>query len=163
MICQKCNINPANVQVTLVINGERIDTRLCQECAHELGMDNPFSEQSVEMAQMIMQALQEQQRELEQTPNLACENCGMDLKTFQKEGVLGCEKCYETFEDFLKKLLRRYHGTNRHYKIKRGKKITLSRSERILELQEELEQALKKEEFETAAKLRDEIKALKEK
>ena len=40
MLCQKCNKNEANVKYTEIINGEKKEMMLCEECSHELGLDN---------------------------------------------------------------------------------------------------------------------------
>ena len=40
MLCQNCKKNEANVKYTEIINGEKKVLMLCEECSHELGIDN---------------------------------------------------------------------------------------------------------------------------
>ena len=165
MICQKCNINHATITVTQVINGERTDINLCQECAHDLGLDDPMSEHPSELIKFLLTMISEQEEEkraeMESIPDITCHNCGMSMMNFHKEGLLGCEICYQEFEDYLKTLIRRYHGTTSHRRIKSFAKLPLSKSAKMVYLQEELSSALEREDFEYAATLRDEIRTLK--
>lgn len=157
MICQRCQLDEASVMITQVINGERTDFHLCAECAEELGLNDPFSEVPSELLQFILTMLEEQEREQEKIPDITCENCGLDIHTFFKSGLLGCPGCYLAFDEPLKRMLRRFHGTNRHLKPK-----LTSHSIKIKRLQDELKIALARENFESAAKLRDKINLLKE-
>ncbi|NQS96976.1 MAG: UvrB/UvrC motif-containing protein [candidate division Zixibacteria bacterium] len=156
MICQRCQINEASVMITQVINGERTDFHLCAECAKELGLNDPFSEVPSELLQFILTMLEEQEREQEQIPDITCENCGLNIQTLFKKGMLGCIECYPAFEEPLKRLLRRFHGTNRHLKPK-----STSYSIKVKRLKDELKIALEREDFESAARLRDKINLFK--
>ena len=40
MLCQNCNHNEANVRYTQIINGEKKEMFLCDECSKKLGIDN---------------------------------------------------------------------------------------------------------------------------
>ena len=46
MKCEKCNQNEASVYYRTSINGETNEQHLCAECAGELGLDRAFSWQS---------------------------------------------------------------------------------------------------------------------
>ena len=46
MKCEKCNQNEASVYYRTSINGETNEQHLCAECAGELGLDKAFSWQS---------------------------------------------------------------------------------------------------------------------
>lgn len=46
MKCEKCNQNEASVYYRATINGETTEQHLCADCAGELGLDKAFSWQS---------------------------------------------------------------------------------------------------------------------
>lgn len=147
------------MKVTQVVNGERNDLLLCQGCAQMIGVDSMSAERPDEITQNILDTIQEHQRELEEMPDMSCSDCGLHLKAFLEKGLLGCPHCYSEFEIFLKPLIRRYHGTTRHFRPSQRHPSASLREFSIHLLRDKLNNALKTEDFETAAKLRDEIRA----
>jgi protein arginine kinase activator len=107
---------------------------------------------------------------------LACPSCGLLYDDFRKFGRFGCAQCYAAFKPHLKTLLKKIHGSNIHL----GKKIAVPDLpevavveifvkpsepavpvvETIDVLRLRLSQAIKKEDFELAAQLRDQIREL---
>ena len=76
-------------------------------------------------------------------------------------GRLGCSECYETFKSQLAPLLKRIHGADRHVgkvPITIGKTVRDTRT--LQEFKIKMEKAIQDEQFEEAAKLRDQIKEL---
>lgn len=88
-------------------------------------------------------------------PVKTCSVCGYTLQDISKTGRIGCAKCYDCFREELKKLLLNYHGSTQHIGKKPKGQIPV-RTVQQMEL--ELKEAIKKEDYELAAKLRDEIK-----
>jgi protein arginine kinase activator len=84
----------------------------------------------------------------------------MTYSDFKKIGRLGCGQCYETFKAYLVPLFKRIHGSDIHMgKIPGKKKTTRApRKVDVDELKRRLKRAVTLEEFEEAARLRDEIK-----
>ena len=92
-----------------------------------------------------------------------CKNCHMTLSEFLKNGRFGCSECYSAFEDALKKPLKQIHGATEHTgKIPQKGGAKISKETKIRHLKAELDTAVLNQEFEKAAKLRDEIKAISE-
>jgi protein arginine kinase activator len=89
----------------------------------------------------------------------ACPNCGFTLAQFRKEGVLGCPYDYEIFERSLIPLIEKAHdGKTAHCgKIPSKTPHDTKKHMTILNLRQQLEAAVKNEDYELAAKLRDEI------
>lgn len=161
MICQNCHINTANIKITQVFANNRHDFYLCIDCAQKFGLDDPFSELPVEFEKFIKSLPTPDDAESMDTQNLICSGCGLDQHTFEENGLLGCPTCYLAFEDVLKTLLRRYHGSNRHSKLKKSILAELLSDDKLTNLKNKLKTALEGENFEAAAVLRDEITALK--
>ena len=79
-------------------------------------------------------------------------------------GRLGCTKCYDTFSEQLSPLLRKIHDSENHTgKIPYEKKTVQNKADLLSDLKESLTKAIKLEEFEQAARLRDQIRALEKK
>ena len=92
---------------------------------------------------------------------VGCPRCHTTWSQFSKSGHLGCPGCYEAFREQLQPMLLQVHGRVQHA----GRRpLNTEKAQRVRSLQEELayqmEQAVALEDFETAATLRDRIKAL---
>ncbi|MDI3280107.1 MAG: hypothetical protein QJR13_01880, partial [Bacillota bacterium] len=37
MLCDRCQKRPANIYLSKIVNGQKTELRLCQECAAEMG------------------------------------------------------------------------------------------------------------------------------
>lgn len=102
---------------------------------------------------------------------LACGNCGTTLEAIKVGTLLGCEVCYEVFDDILlpemlagNKIPSRIATTKKSVPIHIGRAPgeiqEINPSLRLLALNEALNEMLKSEKYEQAAWLRDQIKAL---
>lgn len=164
MLCQECRKRPASLHITRIVNGRKTELSLCQECARETGELEFLSEPQFPI-QSFLAGLFEQGGMAVLKPagsrTSRCENCGLTFQEFARVGRLGCSLCYEQFGDRLEPVLRRVHGSTQHagkVPARSGDAIKLRRS--LQDLREELALAVKAEEFETAASLRDQIRKL---
>ena len=108
--------------------------------------------------------LQAAQQQAQQLPGDAarCSYCGTSLRDFRASGRLGCARCYGAFEQSLKDLLRRVHGSATHVgrRYQGADEPALERGATLSELRGRLDDAVRSEEFELAATLRDQIRTL---
>jgi protein arginine kinase activator len=163
MLCQKCQKRIADVYITQIINNVQREVHLCSECAHNvnfaniempkeindflsnyMGFNSEFAELSVGI----------QQREV-------CSRCGLNYKEFQEKGKLGCEKCYNVFEDRLEPTIRKIHRNVKHIgktPKKFLKELKVDNDKKMLRKQ--LDEAIKEEKYEIAAEIRDKIKEM---
>ena len=99
--------------------------------------------------------------ESEAESSLKCPNCGLSYATFQKTGLLGCAQCYQAFREPLEVILKRIHGNTQHTgRVPRQGNSSIGAQLQIDQLKRKLAQAVAAEEYETAAALRDQIRAL---
>lgn len=116
---------------------------------------------------------QQNKAEGETATGLACGNCGTSLESLRVGIPLGCSVCYEVFDDILidemvssEKIPNRMATGKKsspiHIGRPPGESQTMNPSLRLLALNEALSETLKKEDYEQAALLRDQIKALTE-
>lgn len=162
MLCESCGENKANLHYTKVIDGRVEEIHLCDKCAaenYDFSFDTPFS-----MHKIFTGLIDNIQEIKSDDIQLKCSNCGLSYGEFRRRGKFGCNQCYDTFRDKLDPLIKGLHGHSSH----RGKipqnadgEVFLRREEK--ELRTKLEDAIKMEEFEKAAIIRDELKILREK
>ena len=154
MLCEECGKNQAEVMMTTVINGESTSRHLCRECLKKYQSGNI---QAVLAAVLSAMAAKHQN----QTPEIVCPRCGETYAEFQKTGTLGCAECYQAFRKELTPLVTRVQGRTQHA----GRRPPVSEEEqarqtRMEELRALMEAAVAEENFEEAARLRDELRAM---
>lgn len=158
MICQICNQNEATIHFTTIMNGETEEKHICESCANiknDYGFDLPFSLNKLFTS--LLGSFHEEDYGNEKD-ELICEGCGLTYSQLMEIGKFGCSECYDVFEKDIRELLKGIHGHSIH-KGKIPSRIgseTLQKRE-VESLREELNAAISKEEFEEAARLRDEI------
>jgi len=163
-------------------NGVRLERHLCERCAREQGITaGPNTSLEEILKQFVIapsgQPAAEPGRAKGATPAPVCPSCGLSFSDFKQSGNLGCAACYGAFETQLTALLeraqegaalhvgkspRRAHenppartpgiGGPGHSHQERLKKITT--------LRRQLDEAVRGEQYERAAKLRDEMRRL---
>jgi len=90
----------------------------------------------------------------------ACTGCGLTPSDFKEHGRLGCPKCYEVFEAKLEPVIRKLHKGDSHVgKVPKGCEREVS-PEELANLKRRLDEYVSREEYEMAAVVRDQIKAL---
>lgn len=151
-LCDECGINPANIHLTQIMQNETHVFHLCDECARKKGISISVQDENFVA----------DENGNSQTEDKECAHCGMKLSEYKRNGWLGCPSCYHTFETEIDTLLVQVHGSSIH----KGKKYqgvggghAVSAGE-IKRLRHELAHAIKNEEFEQAAIIRDTIHSL---
>lgn len=143
---------------TEIVGDMMAKTSMCAECPvldrrlHGIHLEHAFSS-------------------VEGNTALACGNCGTTLQAIRMGTPLGCQVCYEIFDDVLlpellaaNKIPARLANNKKTVPIHIGRTPgdiqEINPSLRILALNEALNEMLKNEKYEQAAWLRDQIKAL---
>jgi protein arginine kinase activator len=151
--CESCS-RPATVHLTDIVNGQKKEVHLCEECAEKRQL---VQNQELNLS-MILQTVIGQHVDpvTDELARLTCPACGIKYMEFRAEGRLGCPHDYAVFQLGLEPLLQRIHRATRH----RGK--TPRRAGRRADLQAELVRlrqqlrgAIEAEAYEEAARLRD--------
>lgn len=159
MICQKCGKQQATVHLKQVVNGVMHEEYLCSSCANG---ESSFFTDSFDMgADSLFEALFSGGRHTAQTVKTVCPLCGATLRDVQKSGKAGCAKCYEVFAGELKNAAYRIHGGVQHVGRAPGNhREEMERQAKLEQLKERQAKAIEEQDFELAAKLRDEIREL---
>ncbi|MCF6139505.1 UvrB/UvrC motif-containing protein [Pseudalkalibacillus berkeleyi] len=168
MYCQECQQRPATLHFTKIINGEKNEIHICEQCAKEKGDFIPGSN-SFSIHNLLSGLLNFEQHPLSESTSKArsqqvmqCSKCGMTYSEFAKIGRFGCSNCYKTFASKLDPVLKRIHGGNTDHSGKIPKRIgnDLLERKKINQLRQHLQQLIHQEEFEEAAQVRDQIKSM---
>ena len=171
MICQICQKNHASVHVTEIVEASGEDgaakagqkevheRHLCESCASSV--DLPHAPLLKKSPADIWKLLQVSAQQTKRRPSPACPDCGMSLDEFRKKGRLGCARDYEVFKNHIGDLLERVHGARSHVgRVPGTSEADSLRSQRLSTLKQQLDEAVKAEAYENAARLRDEIKTI---
>ncbi|MCK4244446.1 MAG: UvrB/UvrC motif-containing protein [Candidatus Omnitrophica bacterium] len=156
MLCEECGNQEASFHYTEIVNGVTTGLHLCEECAKKRG----FILSSTFSLADLLGGLLEPEHLPSLKPDLRCKNCGFTYSNFKETGFLGCSQCYSFFHKPLEPLLKKIHGSSKHIG-KFPKKKREEKKEKVSDIQllrEKLKEAIAKEEFEEAARLRDKIK-----
>ncbi len=154
MSCEICKVNKAIIHITEIENGIVKEIHLCQECA-ESGEASKLSQGFVQFGFSSIP---------KEIAKIKCNFCGSTLVDISKKRLLGCYNDYNVFRKFLVPIIEKIHSAKRHtgkIPIDRGGK-NYNILVQIKELEIQLKEAIKKEEFEKAAEIRDKIKELKD-
>jgi protein arginine kinase activator len=157
--CGECK-KPIAVQYTEIVGAAVVHNCMCADC--------PVLQRKLYGDRPLVGA---DGAPLDSGTELMCGNCGTTLEAVRVGGGLGCSVCYDVFEEILlselvsmEKLPARLATTKKsqllHQGRVRGEALEISPSMRLLALNEALNEMLQKEDYEQAARLRDQIKAL---
>jgi len=154
-ICSACKEKPATVHLTQIVGDKMQKLDLCEECAKAKGVNDP----SFAPADLLLGLGASQEIEQSGGVETKCPRCGFSQADFKKSGRLGCPECYKTFAEGLEGLLKSMHKGTRHAgKVPEALRASREQTDRLKLLQKKLARAIEDENFEEAARVRDEIK-----
>lgn len=156
--CGECK-KPIAVRYTEIVGDSMIHTSMCADCP--------------ELQRRLHGTVPKEQIQNQVGAGLECGNCGTTLEEVKRGHRLGCSECYNVFGDIL---LMEIQAANRlaprlisvkksspiHIGRAPGESLAINPSSRLLALNEALKETLKREDYEQAAWLRDQIRALTE-
>ena len=181
MLCQRCQQRQATVFFSQTVGNQTTQAHLCEVCAQEQGQAyggmnpmnfNPFAAFSDFLNNFlawddgaIAEVNSGRQKPAAVDPQLQCPHCGYQLSFFRQNGRLGCTKCYESFKSALEPLISSIHGKVTHVEAAPAEKMEPAAERRsqkpeVKVLREKISEAIAREKYEEAARLRDEIKKL---
>lgn len=160
MFCQICKKTEATIHLTEIHDGQRSEMHLCQACAVEQGV-TAKSQMSLNelLGSLLSVAPTDDEMGIESEKNIPCPICGGTLDEFRKEALLGCPNDYNVFETALTPLIEKAHnGKTAHCgKVPSRAPVDTKKQSELLTLRQQLASAVKAEDYELAAKLRDKI------
>ena len=188
MLCERCKIREANIQYTEVINGVKTEHNFRAQCAKELdpGQYSAIFDGEFPLVKLLSGLLgwEEPEEKEGKHQQVVCPTCKTTYEEFIENSQFGCADCYSVFDVLIHDNIKHLQGSDCHKgkvpleqkeqksKENIGKQVTDSLVENVMEkdsveselrsLTRRLKEALKSEDYETAAMCRDKMKALKE-
>ena len=164
MKCEHCKKNEATCFYQFTNNGATGSLALCEACAaalqHGSAVPNPFSGFGADMSHLFDSLFGAPASKAPQNTK-SCPTCGAVWRDISKSGRAFCADCYTTFGDELSPTLRSMHGAATHTgRAPAARRAVREKDEKLTRLRAELKEAITAENFEKAAELRDEIRAL---
>ncbi|HTT55747.1 MAG TPA: UvrB/UvrC motif-containing protein [Opitutaceae bacterium] len=154
--CDLCG-QPATVHLTQIVNNKIHKVDLCEECAKAKGVTDPSG---FSLADLLLKASLNPEAPAE---TVRCEQCGFTQADFKKLGRFGCPACYEAFKEVIDPMLANMHKGLAHVgKVPQRALERKSLYDKLTQLQSDLDQAIKAERYEDAARFRDEIHQVKQ-
>lgn len=158
--CSECK-KPISIRYTEIAGNSIVHTSMCSDCPELQKRLHGTSPRDLVANQTG-------------SAGLECGNCGTTLEEIKRGHRLGCSECYSIFEDVLLiEMQAAHHLSPRimpgkkslpiHIGRSPGERLAINPSSRLLALNEALKETLSREDYEQAAWLRDQIKALTEK
>ena len=139
--CGRCQQQRATIYLVDITDGEKREFYMCQSCADAINLPAVALPLSVPRVQSM--------------PQPTCKQCGWTMTKFMKTGRLGCPEDYNVFSQWID--LSQYHGSDQHVG-KVPQSVALEQEKK--DLQTALNNAVKSEAYEDAAKIRDLIREL---
>lgn len=160
MKCQKCT-KAATLHITEILGDEQFEElHLCEECAHKY-LYEPNKSPGTKSPPALPQG---EEGEEVAGGGRECPVCGLKFVEFRNSGRLGCPHDYQEFREELMPLLENIHGDPARHtgKVPRRHPQNKQTQGELMQLREQLRQAVNREAYEDAARLRDRIRKIEE-
>ena len=155
MRCEICNQNEATVSINHLADGKAAKMNICESCAAQRGLNLQLA---VPLLTDLILGLGGKKESAGDAGEKQCPVCRMKRSEFRKTSLLGCAACYDAFADEVASFLESMQKGPTHT----GKvPVSLKVNSEIAELQKSLQQAVREQDFERAARLRDRMRDLK--
>jgi protein arginine kinase activator len=160
MKCQACKQNDATVHFTEIEGSEKREIHLCEECAREKS-GLIIKQQAMNLSEVLSSLIPPLAGETAEMLKTKCPNCGITYMEFKTGGRLGCATDYVVFRKALAPLLQRLHQSEQHVgKVPSHAGEGVAKDGELLQLRRELDRAVRREDYERAARIRDRIHEL---
>jgi protein arginine kinase activator len=161
--CVRCD-SPATIHLTKVVDGKATEVHYCEECAPPLLVShNPGKEVAklIKSFEPLASGLVVRRGD----PTVTCPDCGMTFAQFKQGGRFGCANDYTSFGPHVDALLGSIHKSTTYTGKVPGGSVEVKGGQIIDDLaiaRERLQDAVEREDYEEAARQRDEIRRLAE-
>ena len=171
MLCQQCCKREAQFHSYRIINNELMGVHLCAHCVENKTGREDSNSIDDKLHSILDVLLKKKVHDDSSTEGLRCESCGTTLDEYEKQGLLGCPRCYELFSDAIFAESVNPTASDTEQPITRPAKdssenknysndLSSGGSKFLQRLEMRLKKAVESENYEEAAHIRDRIKNL---
>ncbi len=176
MLCEICKRKEATFFIKETVLGETKTRSLCEDCARKY--KDTMLPSNLQIEKLIQSLISFTEDELDtkdnkkvtkKQKNKKCPKCGSTYDEVVISKVAGCSYCYKTFASDIEELINKFAKDTKYIGTKKSSKKTSSaktkkdNNEILRDYKKELNEAIKIEDYEKAAELRDKIKELENK
>ncbi|MGA2480037.1 MAG: UvrB/UvrC motif-containing protein [Spirochaetia bacterium] len=134
------------------------ELHICEECAQEKGLIRE-EDSELPIANLLSGLLEGKDMTGAVEVKDACPRCGMKASEFRKQGKLGCPECFVAFEKDVRSIVSQMAARPRHSgKLPIALATEHAASAEAENMREELKEAIEREDYELAARLRDKLR-----
>ena len=157
MICDMCKLNEAKISVEQVADGVTKNIYLCPACSQRLGFGMFSKTIDISITKILGSNDNDGGRKSDQ-----CPVCGLSFREIESKKMMGCPECFSFFKAEIMEILGKKKKNLKYsgFITDEQSSETFFETHSSEELHEELKKAVETEDYERAAALRDEIKAL---
>lgn len=163
-LCESCGERPATIQYIEVVGGEKRARSMCEGCVAKEPLIDPgvIQKAASHLVEQVLQSVKPTESETAATERPdPCPGCDQSWSDFKDQSRLGCPACYLHFEREVLTVLERLHGASKHSGRAPGRAIARAeRREKQSQIRSELDAAVRDEDYERAARLRDALRLL---
>ncbi len=163
MKCQHCE-KPATFHITELTGAEPQEVHLCEDHAQEFlapATEADAGGSGGAPAGKKVPKVAQTAEDLARLDQRTCPKCGITFQEFRQQGRLGCPHDYDFFRADLEPLLVNIHGEKQHVgKHPRSERREAHVQAELTRLRRAMRDAVRREDYEEASKLRDQIREL---
>ena len=160
MKCEICGLKDAVIHIRQIQKDLVHELHICEECAQEKGLIRE-EESELPISNLLSGLLEGKDVTGSTEVKEVCPRCGLKASEFRKQGKLGCQECFKAFEKDVKAIVSQMAARPRHTgKVPRTLAMEQNAGVMGEGLRDELREAVEREEYELAARLRDRLREL---
>lgn len=163
--CESCHEREATIHITKNSGFNQREYFLCEQCANESFSNQytSFQDESFNIHQLLKSLSQNPKPSHQESQVKQCATCGSTIDSILQKGKFGCSECYKTFGDEALDIVTRVqlHQHAHVGKVPKRSQAHIEVKKKLEALNFKLSELVEAQEFEEAAIVRDEIKALK--
>lgn len=118
MLCEICGVNEATFHYSEVVNGNKTEHHLCNECAAKTDISyySSFLDGDGRLGQILSGLLGMSLYGEAEDPktHIVCPGCRLSYGEFVKNSAFGCAECYNVFGPLLDDSIRKIQGSVSH-------------------------------------------------
>jgi len=160
--CEGCK-KQATVHLTEIFGGKKVEKHYCEACPKLTG--ESLSPKSHTPINELLTNFVLQHSANPKDATAVCEGCGQTWPDFKQSGLLGCENDYTIFERELGPIIQRAQEGAQHHvgkvparRAAAAGAIVPKKKIDVAKLKRDLSKAVEAEDYERAAKIRDQIR-----
>lgn len=163
MKCEVCGLRDAVIHIRQINKANVYELHICEECAEEKGLVKE-EESEISISNLLSGLIDPKDAPGTEEIAEACPRCGMKASDFRKRGRFGCPECFQAFKSDVRSILSQMAGRARHTgKLPAAEAASAEGPMPDRQaLAGELREAVDREDYETAAHLRDRIRELED-